>query len=137
MRDSLYDDTLTRIALPVVARTANAAVNGTTVDKNVFNNQFRVCMFTVVTGTITDGTVAYTIEDSDNGSAWAAADSSYIQGTLPSTTATDDDKTFDVGYAGPKRYVRIVATQAAATTGGITGAIAVLSSPRRTPIARS
>lgn len=136
MRDSIYDDTLTRVAIPVLSRTANAAVNGTTVDKNYQNNQFRVAMFTVITGTVTDGTVAYTMEDSPNGSVWSTVTPDNMQGTLPTTVLTDDDKTFDVGYTGPQRYVRLVATQSGATAGGISGAVAILSSPRRTPVAR-
>jgi hypothetical protein len=54
---------------------------------------------------------------------------------LPTTTATDDDKVFDVGYTGPQRYVRLVATQSAATSGGVSGAIAILAQSRRTPVA--
>lgn len=136
MRDSLYDSAITRPAIPFLARTANAATTGTTVDKSYQSNFFKLVMFTFITGTITDGTVALTMEDSDNGSAWAAADASYIQGTLITTALTDDDKTFDVAYVGPKRYVRLIATQATATSGGIWGAIAILSSPRRTPVIR-
>lgn len=134
VRDSLYDSTVTRIAIPVASRTANATVNGTTVDKQYQNNFFRVVMFSIVTGTVTDGSVAYAMEDSPDNSAWTAVSSSYIQGSLPTTVSTDDDKVFDVGYIGPQRYVRLTATQSGATTGGVSGAIAIMSQPRRTPV---
>lgn len=133
MRDSLYDSAVTRPALPIALRT-NAAVNGLSIDKNYQNNMFRVVMFSIFTGTITDGTTAITMQDSPDNSAWTAVDSSFVQGTLPSIVLTDDDKVFDIGYTGAQRYVRIVATTTGATTGGTFGAIAILSSPRRTPV---
>jgi hypothetical protein len=135
MRDSLYDSAVTRIAIPFASRTANAAVNGTAVDKTYNNNMFRVVMFSIATGTVTDGTVAYTMQDSPDNSVWTAVAAEYVQGSLPTTTATDDDKVFDVGYTGPQRYVRLVATQSAATSGGVSGAIAILAQSRRTPVA--
>lgn len=133
MRDSLYDSVVVRPALAIATRTANAAVNGLSVDKSYANNFFKVVLFSIHTGTLTDGTTTITMEDSDNGSAWSAADSSYIQGTLPVIASTDDDKTYQVAYNGPKRYVRIVATQASATSGGTLGATAILGMPRRYP----
>ncbi len=137
MRDSLYDEVLAREALPVLLRTANATVNGTTVDKSVFNNMFKVVSFVVQAGTLVDGTTTITMEDSDNGSSWATADSSYVQGTLPVIASTADNAIYEFAYLGPKRYVRIVATQASATSGGTMGAIALLGQARRTPVARS
>lgn len=138
MRDSLYDEVLAREALPTASRTANAAVNGTTVDKSVFNNFFRVVSFVIQAGTLTDGTTTVTMEDSDNGSSWAVVtDTSYVQGTIPVIASTADNALFEFAYIGPKRYVRIVATQASATSGGVMGAIALLAQPRRYPVARS
>lgn len=137
MRDSLFDEMLAREALPIALRSSNAATNGTTIDKSVFNNFFRVVSFVVQTGTLTDGTMTITMEDSDNGSSWATADSSYVQGTLPVIAATADNSVFEFAYIGPKRYVRIVGTLASATTGGTMGAIALLAQPRRYPVARS
>lgn len=135
MRDSLYDSVVTRVAIPNASRTANSAVNGTTVDKSYNNNMFRVVMFSIFTGTITDGTVVYTMQDSPDNSAWTAVAAEFVQGTLPTTTLTDDDKVYDVGYVGPQRYVRLVATQSGATSGGVTGAIAIMSQGRRMPVA--
>jgi hypothetical protein len=135
MKDQLYDSVVTRVAIPNASRTANTAVNGTTVDKQYNGNMFRQVMFSIFTGTVTDGTVAYTMQDSPDNSAWTAVAAEFVQGTLPTTTATDDDKVFDVGYSGYQRYVRLVATQSGATTGGVSGAIAIMASPRRTPVA--
>src|ERR1041384_1554972 len=104
MRDALYDSAITRPALPIAVRT-NGGVNGTTVDKNYQNNQFRVVMFSILTGTLTDGTVVITMQDSPDNSAWNAVDPSYVQGSLPTIASTDDDKVYDIGYVGPQRYV--------------------------------
>jgi hypothetical protein len=134
MRRSVYNECVARPALAQATRT-NGAVNGITVDRHYNNNAFRSAMFVVQTGTITDGSVAVTMQDSPDNSTWTAVDASYVQGTLPSIASTDDDKTFEVGYVGPQRYVRIVATTSGATTGGLFGAVCVLSGARRRPAA--
>lgn len=132
MRRSVYNEGVARPALAVATRT-NGAVNGLTIDKMYQNNAFRACMFIVHTGTMTDGTVAVTMQDSPDNSTWTAVDSSYIQGSLPSVANTDDDKVFEVGYVGPQRYVRIVATTSGATSGGTFGATCYLWGARRRP----
>lgn len=137
MRDTLYTDTLARVALTIGTRT-NGTVNGTTVDTGVFGNDFRSVMFVVLAGTITDGSHAITVQDSADGSTWATADSSLIQGSLPTITGTNDDTVFEFGYVVANRqYVRVVATTSAATTGGVFGAVALLSSGSVAPVARS
>lgn len=135
MRRSVYSANLARVALPVAARTATTA--GTTVDRHVFNNAFRSVMFVIHTGTITDGTHTVAVEDSADGTTWAAADASNLHGSAPAITSSNDDTVFEVGYNGPKRYVRLNVTVASATTGGIYGAVAVMSGGRSTPVARS
>lgn len=132
MRRSVYSDGVARPALAIAART-NGTANGLTVDKSYQNNFFRSAMFVIQTGTLTDGAHAFTMEDSPDNSTWTAVGSAYIQGTLPTTVITDDDKVFEVGYNGSQRYVRIVATTSGATTGGIFGATCYLSGARRRP----
>lgn len=134
MRDSLYDDTVGRPALATVTRTANSAVNGLTIDKNYQNNRFRAVMFLILTGTVTDGTTTFTMQDSDDGSSWANVSATYVQGTLPVVGSANDDTTYEIGYTGDKRYVRLVATQAGATAGATIGAVAIMSSARKTPV---
>ncbi|MCT9932441.1 hypothetical protein N5079_19760 [Planotetraspora sp. A-T 1434] len=132
MRRSVYNECVARPALAVATRT-NGAVNGLTVDKHYQNNAFRSVMFIVHSGTMTDGSVAVTMQDSPDNSTWTAVDASYVQGSLPTIASTDDDKTFEIGYTGPQRYVRIVATTSGATTGGTFGATAVMWGARRRP----
>lgn len=134
---SLYSSTLARMALQSAART-NGTSNGTTVDLGAFGNDFRTAEFVIITGTITDGTHAITVENSDDGTAWAAAPADTIQGTLPSIGAADDNVVFQFGYKpGTKQYVRLVATTSAATTGGVFSAAAILGESSVNPVARA
>jgi hypothetical protein len=137
MRSTLYSHSLVRVALTSATRT-NGTVNGTTVDLGVFGNDFRSVLFVVHTGTVTDGSHAITVQDSPDGSAWAAVDPAYIQGSLPTITGSNDDTLFEIGYIpGTKQYVRLVATTSGATTGGVFAAVAVLSGASSNPVARS
>lgn len=136
MRETLYNQALARLALTSGTRT-NGTVNGTTVDTGVFGNDFRAVLFVVQTGTITDGSHAVTVQDSTDGSTWAAADSSLIQGSLPTIVGANDDSVFDFGYIANRQYVRLVVTTSGATTGGVFSAVAVLFDASQNPVARS
>lgn len=133
---TLYTHSLARIALPSAART-NGTVNGTTVDTGVFGNDFRTVMFAILTGTITDGSHAITLQDSDNGSAWAAVDPANLQGAAPTITGANDDALFELGYIVAKQYVRLVVVTSGAITGGIFGGVAILSAASSSPVARA
>jgi photosystem II stability/assembly factor-like uncharacterized protein len=134
VRRSLYNSVLSRIAVPVANRT-NGTVNGTTIDRTDPTggaDNTTVAMFVVASGTVTDGSHAVTVQESDDGSSWAAVPSEYLQGSLPTIVSTDDDKVFEVGYVGTKRYIRAVVTTTGATSGGTFGAVVLLSGGRRT-----
>lgn len=134
---TLYNNVLVREALLQAART-NGAANGVAVDTAIFNNMFRGVTFVISTATMTDGTVAVTVEESDSsGSGYAAVDSGRVIGSLPSLLATDDDTVFSFGVRPGKRYVRLVATTSGSTTGGIFSAKAVLGNGNVNPVARS
>jgi hypothetical protein len=137
VRDSLYNQSLARVALPSAART-NAVVNGTTVDTGIFGNDFRTVLFVIQTGVITDGSHAVTLQDSADGSTgWTAVDSGTIQGALPTIVATDDDTVLQFGHSVVRQYLRLVVTTTGATTGGIFAAVAVMSDASSDPVARS
>ncbi len=132
-----YNNTLAVLALTSAART-NGAANGVAVDTNQFNNNCRDVMFVITTGTITDGSVAVTVEESDSsGSGFAAVDSSCVLGSLPTIVAADDDTVKSFGVRPTKRYVRVVATTSGATTGGVFSATAILGNGSLHPVARS
>lgn len=138
-RETLYNKILTRLSLTVALRSANATVNGTTVDRadpTGGYDGFNSAMAVIVTGTITDGTHTVTIQDSDDGSTgWANAAAEYTQGSGV-ITSTDDNVVFEIGYTGPKRYLRLSVTTAGATTGGTFGGVVVLGDPSREPVQR-
>ncbi|MEV8043562.1 hypothetical protein AB0P02_06875 [Streptomyces griseoluteus] len=136
MRQSLYTVARAKLTLPVALRT-NGTVNGTTVDLHENKDAARSAMLVVHTGTITDGSHAITLQESDNGSAWSTVGSTDLQGTAPTIAATDDDAVFELGYVGAKRYLRAVVVTSGATTGGTLGATILRAFPRRTPIAHS
>lgn len=113
-------------------------VNGLAVDTNVFNNAFREVAFTILSGTLTDGSYAVTVEESDaSGSGYAAVDSGRVQGSLPTYAATDDNVLNTFAVRPTKRYVRLVVTATGATTGGVLSATAILANGSLHPVARS
>jgi hypothetical protein len=118
--------------MATATRSDNSATNGDTVDRyQTTGPEYRTVLFVLHSATLTDGSVAWSVQDSDDGTNWAAPDTGSVQGTPPTWAATADNITADVGYSGARRYCRIVATQSGATTGGTFGASAVLYGTRR------
>ncbi|MGW0599957.1 hypothetical protein ACWD11_22775 [Streptomyces sp. NPDC002776] len=140
MRRTVYNYVRSKATLAIATR--NATANGTSVDRmssgaSGTNEWHQSAMLLVHTGTVTDGTHAITLQESDDNAAWANVAATDLQGALPSITATDDDKVFEVGYTGTKRYLRAVTTVTAGATGGIYGAQILLGFPNTTPISRT
>ncbi|AVV46461.1 hypothetical protein PYK79_41640 [Streptomyces sp. ID05-04B] len=140
MKRTVYNHVRAKATLAIVARTATA--NGTAVDRKLSgasgtNEWFQSATLLVHTGAITDGTHAITLEVSDNNSDWTAADASDVQGSLPSIGSSDDDKIYEVGYTGTKRYLRAVTTASGTTTGGVYGATILLGFPNVVPLSRT
>lgn len=133
MKD-LYNNTQVKATLAVAARTDGTAT-GTTIDRAASGAPFNAVMFVVHAGTMTDGSVAVTVEESDDNSSWATATA--IQGTAPTIASTDDNKLYEIGYLGGKRYVRLKAVTSGSTSGGTFGGVAILGDPRMAPVVRS
>lgn len=97
-------------------RNGNAATNGAGADLQGFNG----AAVAFVSATLTDGSVACKLQESDDNSAWndvAAAD--VVGGVnLATLAAADDNIARKLGYIGKKRFLRGVMTQSGATTGG-------------------
>ena len=137
MRRTLYTNCLPLLALAGAVRT-NGAANGVTIDLGLNGNDFRTAWFLFVTGAITDGTHAVTLEHSVDATTWTPVPAGRVQGTLPSIGSTDDNVLFDVGYlVGAEQYVRCVVTTSGSTTGGTVSAVAVLAEGSTAPIART
>lgn len=135
MKD-IYNSVLVKESLAIAART-NGTVNGTSVDRNEDGSMYQGAMVIVHTGTITDATHTIEVQHSDDNSAWAAVADADLQGAEPAIAAADDNKVFEIGYRGLKRYLRVVVVTAGATTGGVFGATVVLADPRVSPVVRN
>ena len=108
--------------------------NGVAVDLGQGGNNFRDVLFVIHSGTLTDGSYAVTVEESDSsGSGYAAVDSARVLGSLPTFAATDDNVWNSFGVRPTKRYVRVVITATSATTGGVLAATAILGSGSNNP----
>ena len=108
--------------------------NGVAIDLAQGGNNFRDVLFAIHSGTLTDGSYAVTVEESDSsGSGYAAVDSSRVLGSLPTFASTDDNVWNSFGVRPTKRYVRVVVTATSATTGGVLAATAVLGSGSNNP----
>lgn len=107
-----------------------ATYTATTTGAGVDLKDFDSATVFVITGNITDGTHAISLEESDDNSTYTAVSASNLIGSAPSITGTDDNKIFSFGYIGNKQYIRVKSTVSGATTGGIYGAIVVKGHPR-------
>ncbi|MGW6210940.1 hypothetical protein [Streptomyces sp. NPDC055109] len=131
MRDA-YANVSVRETLPIVARTASG--NGTGVDRVGGGAMYQDAAIIVHTGTITDGTHAVDVQESDDNSVWGSVAAAELQGVEPSIGAPDDNKLYVIGYKGTKRYLRVAITASGTTSGGIYGATVLLSNPRNAPV---
>lgn len=128
--------------LPVKAQAPGAAITtattSSTVDTNVYNNNFRDVTFVYLSGTITDGAWAVTLQECDtSGGSYTAVPADRIQGTLPAFALTDDNVVQFVSCRPTKRYVQAVITPTGASTGGVFSCIAVLGNGSINPPAQS
>lgn len=129
---STYDEVSFKASLGPATRTATAS--GTAVDAGA-NGGMQEIVLVVATGTITDGSHAVKVQESDDGSTgWADVAAGNLQGSLPTVVAASDDTVFEVGVRPTKRYVRAVSTVTGATTGGLYAAAFILGRPRFKPV---
>lgn len=132
MKD-LFNNVQVKPSLTNAARTATAT--GTAIDRTSNGSNFHSAMVVVHTGTITDGTHTITVEESDDNTNWTTATA--LQGPAPAVAAADDDKIFEIGYLGDKRYIRVKTTVSGSpSTGGIYDGLVVLGDPRNAPVVR-
>ncbi|CNG98990.1 Uncharacterised protein [Mycobacterium tuberculosis] len=132
-----YDGTLGQTALQSQT-IQTGTTNGVAVDTGVFSNNFRDVSFLILSGTLTDGSYAFTVQECDTSDGtYSAVDSSRVLGSLPTFASTDDNVLNSFGVRPTKRYVQLVCTATGATTGGNLAAIAVLGNGSNFPVARS
>jgi hypothetical protein len=124
-----------------VALDPQAIATDTTTAGNIIDTEgFESLEFLLWTKTVTDGDYAWKIEHGDDAALADAADaaSDDVLGSLAGFTAdTDDNSVNRVGYIGKKRYVRASIVSTNTTTGvDAIGILAILSHPRRAPVAQ-
>lgn len=137
MTHNLYDNSLAQVAITSQTITTSPVV-GSAVDTAVFNNMFRDIVFSIQSGTITDGTsyVATVQECDTSGGSYTDLDTWRVQGTV-SFASSDDNVVKELGVRPTKRYVKLTITSTGASSGGVFAAIARLGSGSLHPVARS
>lgn len=121
-------------SLVPAARSANAAVNGASADLTGKERAYIV----ISAGVITDGTHTFKVQECDDNATWldaAASDIEFVAGAAPQGTSTpalqaaQSSTATELAYLGIKRFVRVVATTAGATTGGVFEALIIAQGP--------
>src|SRR5581483_9047257 len=122
MRD-LLNTLVSKVAKTIAAISTNTTTNGAIIDLQGFVS----ARFDFLSGTLTDGTYACSLQHGDAANLSDAADvpAAQVLGTV-SFAATDDDTVKSLAYIGSKRYVRVKIV----STGGTLGAVAVLGRQR-------
>jgi len=133
---TVYDNVHAVSAFANATIATNGARQGVALDTNLFNNAFRDVMFAVNTLGITDGSYAVTVQESDTaGGTYTPI--ARVLGTLPTITSAGANSVFQFGALPTKRFVQLVITSSAVTTGGTMSAMALFGNARNGPVARS
>lgn len=138
MRWTVYNHVKAVVSLNVAAITTNTTTNGTAVDLDQTGQDFRVATLVAVSGTLTDGTYAFKVQESADGSTgWTDIPAARLQGSNPSIASSEDNVVKEVGVVpepGTARFLRAVCTSTSVTTGGTVGAILLLGGASRAPV---
>lgn len=134
MRDITNGLDLLQAFPPVAAVTDGTAQVSNIVDLKGYGS----VMLALTTGTLTDADAVWSvlIEDSADGSTFAAVDDAHLNGTeaLAGFTFADDNECRKIGYTGTKRYLRATIDDTTANTGNLfVAGLWVLGNPERQP----
>ncbi len=118
--------------VPLIYPVATPADNTAQVSQIIDRKDYEGVEFVIAMGAVpdADATFATLLEDgdsatlTDNAAVTTAAGG--LVGALPAIQFDSDNKTFNFGYQGAKRYVRVTITPAANTSATLLGAVAVL-----------
>lgn len=131
MRD-LSNELSPKVSLLQAART-----DGTTKGTGVNVSEAHGAAIVWRTGTVTDGSHACKVQESDTDvdGNYTDAPASAVTGTQPTLVAADDGVIKISGYIGTKKFIRPVIVTTGSTTGGVIGADVVLGHLRKAPAA--
>lgn len=118
-------------AVPLMYPAATPGDNTAQVSQIIDRKDYEGVEFIIAMGSVPDADVVYTplLEEgdtptlTDNAAVTAAPG---LVGALPAIQFDSDNKTFNFGYQGSKRYVRVTLTPANNTGATLLGAVAVL-----------
>ena len=125
---------------PVTAIAPVSVADNTPLVSAVIDRQgFDSVSFVILTGSLADAdaTFAALLEESSNGTDFAAVAAADLLGTaaLAGFTFADDNETRKLGYAGAKRYLRLTVTPSANASAALIAAVALLGHPAVAPTA--
>lgn len=107
-----------------------STTNGTGIDRADYEG----VVFVVTSGTVTDGTYAFKIQDSADNSSFSDAAAGDVSGSITNITSSTTATEQKFAYAGPKRYCRLVMTVTGSPgTGGYICAVAIKSGAKVLP----
>lgn len=117
-----------KLTIPIQEITTDITLKGNGIDLQSANS----VQFTVQSGIVTDGSFAFTLDESDvsNFAQFNTVADSDLRGAVAADLIfnnTLSDKTKDVGYVGNKRFVRWSFTSIGVTLGGFFSGTAILS----------
>lgn len=144
-RRTPFNHSLSAVTIaPALFATDFAVVTGVTVDRLRRGTTdkrlqfFGSAMLSVVAGVVDSGTHAFKLQHSDDDSVWDDVPAAELQGPDISVAPTDDNKTFDQGYVGHKRFLRAVLTVGdfALSEDAALGAVIILDSVESPPVDR-
>lgn len=131
----LYNLVDAQKGLSIGAITTNTTTSGDWIDTK---GSYGV-MWTILSGTLTDGVYTANLQDSDlaDHSDAASVATDFVIGTYAGASyiATEDNTAKKIGYAGKKRYVRLQYVSTSVTSGGTLSATAQVGIPRHGPAA--
>jgi hypothetical protein len=133
---TVYDEIRVRRTLSPAAR-VNGTANCTAVDLGGVGADSALVV--IITGVITDGSHAVSIEDSDDGATgWTAVPAGRLQnGPAPTITAANGDTQFEIGVTVTRRYARVTVVSTGATTGGLFAAVVMAGQSDQVPISHA
>ena len=131
----IYDYAVVRRTVAPAVRT-NGTVNGTAVNLGAYGAESAIVAINA--GTITDGSHAVSIQDSDDGSTgWANVAAGRLTATPPTLTSADSNTLVEIGVTPAKAFLRVVIVTTGATTGGATSASVVVGDVGSTPVSHA
>jgi hypothetical protein len=134
---SVYNSVLAQPALAQGVQTGNSAHVGATVDTALFGNMFRSIQFVISAQAITDGVHTFSVQEcTTSGGTYTPVDPTRVQGSVVVTSA-GGSTLYALGVHHTLRFVQLVDTITASTTGGVFSAVALGGASSKGPVARA